>query len=270
MPKEVFKEYATKSAIEETIQEALDILEADDGKSFEEKKEALIKHLQKHQEPVLIGALADLATADKAGQQIKDNFWSFGEITCPDRNIILRNVSAADREGYLLMQREYSLMKHMLNEPVYCEMVWNEQLDPKALMLTITMGSEYVGYCGIKNTTEAAWEIAIEILPQWTKAGIGYIALSGMLTAIKARLGIAQFRVRIDPSNYASQRLFDKLGAVPNGISEFLIHDQNALEKCEEENLHLIDEHLRTVADKFGVEPRKLLSHVLEFTLQWP
>lgn len=88
-----------------------------------------------------------------------------------------------------------------------------------------------------------------------------------MMDAISSRLGVSEFRVRIDPGNQASQKLFEKLGAEPNGISEFLIHDQAVLEKVEEENLHLIDEHLIVLAAKFGVEPRNLLSHVLEYTL---
>ena len=71
------------------------------------------------------------------------------------------------------------------------------------------------------------------------------------------------------PDNYASQALFEKLGAEPNGISEFWIHDEESIRKCEEENLHLIDEKLCKVAKKFEVEPRKLLSHVLEYKLRW-
>lgn len=119
MDKETFADYAVKSTIEDTLQEALDILDADDGKSFEEKKEALIKHLQSHKEPVLVDALADLAIADKRGQQLKDTFWSAGEVTCDDASITLRKVDDSDREGYLELQKEYSIMKGMLNEQAY-------------------------------------------------------------------------------------------------------------------------------------------------------
>ena len=269
MDKETFAEYAVKSSLETTLQEALDILDADDGKSFEEKKEALIKHLQNHQEPTLIGALADLAVADRTGQQIKDSFWNSGDIMCSDPSFILRMVSEEDRAYYIEMQKIYSIMKSMLKDQVYCDMAWNEHIEPKALMFSIKRGDEYLGSCGIKNTAEEPWEIAIEILPQWTKQGVGAIAITGMLDAIRDRLGITEFRVRIDPGNTASQHLFEKLGAVPNGISEFLIHDQAALEQCEEENLHLIDDTIIALATKFQVEPRKLLSHVLEYTLLW-
>lgn len=269
MDKEAFAEYAVKSTIEDTLQEALDILDADDGKSFEEKKEALIKHLQSHKEPVLVDALADLAIADKKGQQLKDTFWTEGDIACEDASITLRKVDDCDREGYMALQKEYSLMKSMLKEQAYCDMAWNEHVEPKALMLTILKDGAYVGYCGIKSLVHEPWEIAIELLPQWTNHGIGYQAITAMMEAISSRLGVSEFRVRIGPGNRASQKLFEKLGALPNGVSEFLIHDQEALQKVEEENLHLIDEDLIALAAKFGVEPRNLLSHVLEYTLTY-
>lgn len=269
MDKEAFAEYAVKSTIEDTLQEALDILDADDGKSFEEKKESLIKHLQSHKEPVLVDALADLAIADKKGQQIKAEFWQSGDIVNPGDGIVLRRVDDADRAGYLELQHEYSIMKSMLKEAAYCDMAWNEHVEPKALMLTILKDGTYIGYCGIKNTAQKPWEIAIELLPQFTNQGLGYAAIATMLDAIKNRLDVTTFRVRIDPGNRASQKLFEKLGAVPNGISEFLIHDQAALEKCEEDNLQYIDDQLIALAAKFHVEPRKLLSHVLEYTLDW-
>ena len=90
-----------------------------------------------------------------------------------------------------------------------------------------------------------------------------------MLDQFKARLGISTFKVRIDPSNFSSQKMFEKLGATPKGIAELWIHDQKMLEQCEEDNLHHIDDKIIAVADKFGVEPRKLLSHVLEYALVW-
>ena len=157
----------------------------------------------------------------------------------------------------------------MLNEQAYCDMAWNEHVEPKALMLTISKDGAYVGYCGIKSTAEENWEIAIELLPQWVNQGIGYKAMTAMMDSIATRLGVSRFRVRIDPGNRASQKLFEKLGAQPNGISEFLIHDQEALDKVEEDNLHLIDEKLIALAAQFDVEPRKLLSHVLEYTLTY-
>lgn len=90
-----------------------------------------------------------------------------------------------------------------------------------------------------------------------------------MLDALKNRLSADNFRIRIDPTNTASQGMFEKLGAKPNGISKFILQSEEEIQQCEDANLHLIDDTLIAVATKFEVEPRKLLSHVLEYTLHW-
>ena len=269
MDRERVKDYAIKSSLESTVQEVLDLLEADDGKPFEEKKAAAVNLLRKSKDAPLAEALVDFAVADTVGKTTKEKFWDAGTISCLNGSLILRKVEEVDRDGYIGLQKSYNLRKSMLKEEAYCDMVWREHQEPKALMFSIIKDGQYIGYCGIKNTSQEPWEIAIEILPDWTNQGIGRIAVAGMLDAVKARLGINQFRVRIDPGNHASQKMFEKLGAIPNGISEFLIHDKATLEKCEEGNLHLIDADTISLAGKFGVEPRKLLSHILEYSLPW-
>lgn len=136
-------------------------------------------------------------------------------------------------------------------------------------MLSIVKDGEYVGYCGIKDLSKEQWEIAIELLPEWTHHGIGSAAIPAMLDALKERLSADTFRVRIEPTNLASQGLFEKLGAKPNGISKYILQSEEEIQQCEETNLNLIDDTLITVAKKFEVEPCKLLSHVLEYTLYW-
>lgn len=267
---ERMREYATLRSVESIVQEVLDILDADDGKTFEEKKEIILKHLRSYEETEnLADVLADAAMADMKGQQVKDTFWSLGPVICQDPSIVLRKVEDADQEAFLAIEQEYSPMKSMLAEESYRVLLWKEHVAEKALMLSIEKDGTYIGYCGIKNTSQQPWEIAIELLPRWTKQGLGPIAISAMLDAMKARLDISLFRVRIDPGNSSSQKMFERLGAVPNGISEYLLHDQSIIEECEENNLHLIDEDTIALAAKFGVEPRKLLSHILEYTLSW-
>lgn len=264
------KEYAIQRSVETIVQEVLDILDKDDGKTFDEKKKIILQYLRSHKETEnMADVLADFALADMKGEQIKDTFWKLGHVICQDPSIVLRKVEDLDRDAFLIMQLEYSPMKYMLAEESYRELLWKEHLSEESLMLSIEKNGTYIGYCGIKNTSQHPWEIAIELLPQWTKRGIGPIAISAMLDAIKARLDMSIFRVRIDPGNSSSQKLFERLGAVPNGISEYLIHDQSIIEACEENNLHLIDEDTIALAVKFGVEPRKLLSHILEYTLFW-
>lgn len=63
--------------------------------------------------------------------------------------------------------------------------------------------------------------------------------------------------------------MFEKLGATPYGIAENILHEEEDMRNCEEENLELIDDQLIHIAEKFAVEPRKLLSHVLEYEFKW-
>lgn len=258
-----------KSSLESTVQEVLQLLDTDDGKSFEEKKKEAISILRKQTDSSLAEHLADFAVADVVGKQVKTRFWESGPVKCPDYNIVLRQVEGIDRDCFIDLQEENSYIRDMLNEEAYRNALWRDHCGEKALMLSIILDDQYIGYCGIKNTAQEPWEIAIELFRRWTKHGLGRVAISSMLDAISTRLGIHQFRVRVDPGNHASQKLFEKIGAQPNGVSEYLILDQEELEKVEKENLHLIDAATVALADKFGVEPRKLLSHVLEYTLTW-
>lgn len=269
MEKNATAQYTMKSNMETLMQEVLDILEADDGKSFEEKKKVAVSYLREIMEPPLSETVDNLAAADIEGAQIKDHFWSFGKIVCADCGIVLREEEECDRGGYLGLQREYSVARSMLKEESYCNIVWNEHRGNEMLALSIVKDGNYIGYCGINDVTQKTWEIVIELQPEWTNKGIGRHAMVAMLDAVKERLGVTEYKVRIDPGNYASQKLFEKIGAIPNRIAELYLHDARTIERCEEENLHLIDEALISVAEKFSVEPRKLLSHVLEYTLIW-
>lgn len=42
---------------------------------------------------------------------------------------------------------------------------------------------------------------------------------------------------------------------------------QEVVERAEEESVEQIDDYLKKTAEKFGVPPKKLLSHVLEYKL---
>lgn len=260
---------AMKISIEDSIHKVMNIIEKEDGRTFEEKKKEAINFLKDKENTLLAERLIDIATNDEMGKKIYKKFWAMGECIITENEIILRKVQDSDKDIFIELQKENNIVKSMMKEEAYRNMLWNEHIEYKALMFSIVVDNEYVGYCGIKNTTHEQWEIAIEILNKWKHKGIGYRAISIMLDAIKNRLNVSEFRVRIDAENYPSQRLFEKLGAEPNGISEFLLHEEADIRRCEEENIHLLDERIQKLAKQFNVEPRKLLSHVLEYKLMW-
>lgn len=258
-----------QKVLEDALQTVLDIFEADDDTSFEEKKELALSSLRGQQDALRGEHLVDIAANQNTAAQIRQTFWSFGcELELPD-NLLLRNVKESDRDSFLALQRIHSLMRAMLTCESYQNMIWQEHTDQNSLMLSIEKNGTYAGYCGIQNLSAKVWEISIELFPENTGQGIGFAAITAMLHAIRNRLGVCEYRIRIEPTNYASQRLFEKLGAVPNGISELWLHDPKMLAQLETENQHLIDDALISVAKKFAVEPRALLSHVLEYRLTW-
>lgn len=260
---------AMKISIEDSIHKVMNIIEKEDGRTFEEKKKEAINFLKDKENTLLAERLIDIATNDEMGKKIYKKFWAMGECIITENEIILRKVQDSDKDIFIELQKENNIVKSMMKEEAYRNMLWNEHIEYKALMFSVIVDNEYAGYCGIKNTTHEQWEIAIEILNKWKHKGIGYRAISIMLDAIKNRLNVSEFRVRIDAENYPSQRLFEKLGAEPNGISEFLLHEEADIRRCEEENIHLLDERIQELAKQFNVEPRKLLSHVLEYKLTW-
>lgn len=260
---------AMKISIEDSIHKVMNIIEKEDGRTFEEKKKEAINFLKDKENTLLAERLIDIATNDEMGKKIYKKFWAMGECIITENEIILRKVQDSDKHIFIELQKENNIVKSMMKEEAYRNMLWNEHIEYKALMFSVIVDNEYAGYCGIKNTTHEQWEIAIEILNKWKHKGIGYRAISVMLDEIKNRLNVSEFRVRIDAENYPSQRLFEKLGAEPNGISEFLLHEEADIRRCEEENIHLLDERIQKLAKQFNVEPRKLLSHVLEYKLMW-
>lgn len=260
---------AMKISIEDSIHKVMNIIEKEDGRTFEEKKKEAINFLKDKENTLLAERLIDIVTNDEMGKKIYKKFWAMGECIITENEIILRKVQDSDKHIFIELQKENNIVKSMMKEEAYRNMLWNEHIEYKALMFSVIVDNEYAGYCGIKNTTHEQWEIAIEILNKWKHKGIGYRAISVMLDEIKNRLNVSEFRVRIDAENYPSQRLFEKLGAEPNGISEFLLHEEADIRRCEEENIHLLDERIQKLAKQFNVEPRKLLSHVLEYKLMW-
>ena len=72
------------------------------------------------------------------------------------------------------------------------------------------------------------------------------------------------FRVRVEIDNHASQGLMKKLGAYPNGISEFWLHGDE-IERFQEEYKYMITDEIRNVAEEFCMDAEDIMGYVLEY-----
>ena len=218
MQKRSVAENSMKRSLDAVLQEVLDILEADDGKSFEEKKEAAVNRLRTCQDEFVAETLADFAVADIAGLQLQNEIWKSGAVFYGDEHVALRRVQDVDRDAFIEIQREYSVMKEMLREEAYCNLVWNEHTESKDPHVFYTQRQQIRRVLWNQKTSHTnPGEIVIEIQKEWTRQGIGPIAISAMLNEIKSRSGVTQYRVRIDPANQASQKCLRSWELFPMG-----------------------------------------------------
>lgn len=253
---------------EDAVQKVYHILQKEDGKSFQERKKEAENYIRTLEEPSLAELVLKRAVRDEIGKRLKKQFWKTGEIKKRDSFLSLRNVKETDRESFLALQRETNIVKAWLSQESYQKILWEEHIQERSMMISIEANHEYAGYCGINDLSSENLKIAIELLKKFQRQGIGTAAIQILIEEMKNRLDVKKFLVKIDPDNIGSQKLFEKLGAKPHGIANGLLKKEEDKEQFEIENEGLIDERLTQLAEKFGVEPKKLLSHVLVYQLE--
>ena len=196
----------------------------------------------------------------------RSSFPQMGEIVAVGDSVFLRVVEETEKEKYLNVTYEYSVMKGMYKDESFRETTWKEFLSDNAFVCSIynKISSEYIGYCSIKDMRKPEWELAIELKSEFCKQGYGTESLMLLMKSVHNLTGRRFFRARVEVDNYASQRLMRKLGAVPNGISEFLLHGEE-IDKFQMEYKDMITDEIREVAEEFCMEAEDLLGYVLEY-----
>lgn len=123
------------------------------------------------------------------------------------------------------------------------------------------------GECAVKDISTNIPEIEIELMREYQHQGIGYKAMIMMFNKISEKYGRQEFYAKIEPDNYASQFLFEKLRGVPAGLAkDFQISDERA-EQFIESHRDRLDERMKNIANIFEVEADLLLTHLLVYKL---
>lgn len=189
-----------------------------------------------------------------------------GEVIAEGEKVRLGVIREDEKEKYLAVSCEYSVMKGAYKEETFREETWKDFLSDSAFVCSIydKSSEEYVGYCSIKNLVKGEWELAIELKPHECHKGYGTEALTLFMQAVHRLTGRRFYRARVEIDNHISQRLMKKLGATPNGISEFLLHGDE-IEKFKKENKGMITDEIRNVAAEFCMDAEDILGYVLEY-----
>ncbi len=191
-----------------------------------------------------------------------------GEVLVEGEKLVLSVIKEDEKEKYLSISAEYSYMKKVFEEEEFRETLWNDFLSDSAFVCSIyeKKSREYVGYCSIRNLLKKDWELAIELQPDACHKGYGTEVLTLLMQALNKLTGRRFFRARVEIDNHASQGLMKKLGAAPDGISEFLLHGEE-IERFQEEYKEMITDEIRAVAKEFCMDAEDILGYVLEYRL---
>ena len=199
----------------------------------------------------------------------KSIFPKTGMLIGEDRDVVMFVTKASEKEEYLSLSHTYSQMKNAYKDEKFLEKIWNSFIGENVFVCFVydKKTKTFVGYCSIKELRQKEWELAIELKPEWCHRGYGTQALTLFVNCVTEITGNYIYRARVEIDNYASQALLKKLGAYPNGISEYELHGKN-LDQFKRENTDLIDDKLQAVAEEFCMEAEDILGYVLEYRLE--
>lgn len=190
-------------------------------------------------------------------------------------NIQIRPIqqgSTQDRENYFALQKSVALFpdKGLSDKKEYEDKSWWDQFENKnRICYVIETVPElfYCGECAVKDISDDIPEIEIELMQEYQYQGIGYKAIIMMLNKLAKQYGKQEFYAKIEPDNYASQFLFEKLGGIPAGVvKDYEISDER-IEQFILAHRYLLDEQMQAIAKKFEIEPDMLLTHLLIYKI---
>lgn len=236
------------------------------GISFEEGKEEILRTLRDY-----------LDRGDKGQSTPSKRIpWDFSEeklqaVFAENDSIVLRPMVEGDQEFYYSVYNEYAYLVNELEGDSYKAIIWNQAMAEEALTCVIERAEDRtkIGYIGVKDTTDPTWELVIELKKDFCGKHYGRNAIRLFFDTITEITGEAVFRARVEVDNIPCQNCMSAIGARLIGICNILNYPEELQNDYEENNLDQITPHMRELAEELHVEPRKMLSHVLEYHISF-
>lgn len=187
-------------------------------------------------------------------------------------NIRLRAIqdSIRDKENHFALQKSVALFPNKIwdSEEIWEKISWQEQFKSGSrICYVIETVPEFVycGECAVKNISSDIPELEIELMPEYQYQGIGYKAMIMMFDKLKRNYGKQEFLAKVEPDNYASQFLMEKLKGIPAGLVKDPLISDERVEKFVETHRYLLNERMQEIAEQFDVETNLLLTHLLVY-----
>ena len=106
-----------------------------------------------------------------------------GNIFVETDRLILCTIQEADKDKYITLSYENSIMKSFFKDEQFIDDLWSTFMKENSFVCSIfdKETKEFIGYCSIKDMLKEVWEIAIEIKTDYHHMGYGTEALSVFL-----------------------------------------------------------------------------------------
>ena len=198
--------------------------------------------------------------------------WDFSEqkklsFLVSDGEVTLRPITDKDQDFFIGVRKEYSDYYKDLDPMVAREVYVNEACRDLRFYCVIEAGNCPVGYIGIIDSSKNLWELVLELKKDQCHMGYGTRANILFIRKIAEITGKTQYKSVVEVDNLASQACMAKLNAELVDIENRAFKSEEEAEQFEEEHLDLINDHMIRLASELDVEPRQLLSHVLDYRI---
>lgn len=201
--------------------------------------------------------------------------WDFDRERClsilaEDDCLLLYPIHEDDLEDFTRVRCYWHTLKEEPTEEmdkIFQTSLKDEILDKKSYIASIKEKetNQFIGYVSIKDTAVSIWKIAIELSPDCCSKGYGPAAIKLFLAALHKLTGKDEFKALVELDNYPSQHCMKKAGAKLYGLFDTVFGDPAIAEQFENENADLITPEITELAAELHIEPRKMLSKVLDF-----
>ncbi len=187
---------------------------------------------------------------------------------------LIQQDSVEDRRNYFALQKSVALFtdKALEYQKEYEDKLWQNQFNNQnriCYVIETIPELAYCGECAVKDISVDISEIEIEIMQECQHKGIGYKAIIKMLRELAENYDKQEFYVKVEPDNYASQFLLEKLGGLPTGlVKDFQISDERA-DSFIKTHRYLLDKRMQDLAEQFDVVTDLLLTHLLVYKLKY-
>lgn len=249
------------------IKEVLNMLEQveeeclNDSKNFEEYKALAIEKIEnmvKQSEPKRKGLGWDFNKEKELEEFVSDEV------------ILLKPMSDEYFEPFMKVKKENAYyIANIYDVQEGEKTVWKYVEADNAFYCAIIrrLDGAFVGYCAIKDTSENLWELAMELGVAYHKQGYGFRSMNLFLSKISEITGKTQFQALVEVENIACRALMKKVQAKLVTIENFVFDSEEDARVFEEAHLNEITDEMIELAEMLDVEPRKMLSHVLDYRI---